>query len=205
LRQQQAEATRSRVLAAAAQLFATEGYARATLAKVAAAAGVSAETVQGIGPKAALLIAAIEYTTLGVAGEENVFDLDLGRELLDIQDPAKALDFIVDIQADIYERGAALGSALLGGATADTELKRYLDEFLDGVTLQIRRVLEKLADRGWLRTDVDFDELVETTAVLSGFETYLRITRRDGWTAQRYRAWCRRILAETVFVSGSDR
>ncbi|WP_264074786.1 TetR family transcriptional regulator, partial [Mycolicibacter minnesotensis] len=69
LRQQQAEATRSRILAAAADLFATDGYARTTLAKIAASAGVSAETVQGQGPKAALLIAAIQYAGFGVAGE----------------------------------------------------------------------------------------------------------------------------------------
>ncbi|MDT5195188.1 MAG: hypothetical protein QOH20_1942, partial [Mycobacterium sp.] len=43
-RQQQAEQTRSRVLEAAADLFGAEGYARTTLAKIAAAAGVSAET-----------------------------------------------------------------------------------------------------------------------------------------------------------------
>ena len=73
-----------RILAAAAELFADAGYARTTLAKIAAAAGVSAETVQGQGPKAALLIAAIEYAAFGVAGEENVFNLDVGRRLLAI-------------------------------------------------------------------------------------------------------------------------
>ena len=75
LRQQQAEQTRSRVVEAAAELFAADGYARTTLAKIAAAAGVSAETVQGQGPKAALLIAAIEYAGLGVSGEENILNL----------------------------------------------------------------------------------------------------------------------------------
>jgi len=82
LRQQQAEATRSRILAASVRLFSTQGYARTTLAKIGAAAGVSAETVQGQGPKAALLIAAVEYAAFGVAGEENLFNLDVGRQLL---------------------------------------------------------------------------------------------------------------------------
>ena len=76
LRQQQAEQTRSRVVEAAAELFAADGYARTTLAKIAAAAGVSAETVQGQGPKAALLIAAVEYVGVGVSGEENIFNLE---------------------------------------------------------------------------------------------------------------------------------
>ena len=61
LRRQQAELTRERIVTAAAELFAAEGYARTTLAKIAAAAGVSAETVQLYGPKAALMVAAVEY------------------------------------------------------------------------------------------------------------------------------------------------
>ena len=92
LRQQQAEQTRPRVVAAAAELFAADGYARTTLAKIAAAAGVSAETVQGQGPKAALMIAAVEYAAFGVSGEENVLDLDVGRRMLAVDDRTAAAD-----------------------------------------------------------------------------------------------------------------
>ena len=46
-----------------------------------------------------------------------------------------------------------------------------------------------------------FDDLVETAAVLCSVETYLRITHRDGWSVDAYRAWCRRVLTETVFFS----
>src|ERR1700747_2877842 len=73
LRQQQAQAPRSRVIAAAAKLFTTDGYARTTLAKIAAAAGVSAETVQAQGPKAALLIAAAGFAGVGVGGGQKFF------------------------------------------------------------------------------------------------------------------------------------
>lgn len=82
LRQQQAAQTRSKVVAAAAELFATLGYAHTTFAKIAAAAGVSAQTVQAHGPKAALLKAASEYATLGEPDKEDVFDLELGQRLL---------------------------------------------------------------------------------------------------------------------------
>src|SRR6201999_51746 len=92
LRQQQAEQTRSRVVAAAAELFAADGYARTTFAKIAAAAGVSVETVQGHGPKAALIIAAVEHAAFGVSGEENVFNLDVGQRILAVHDPAEAAD-----------------------------------------------------------------------------------------------------------------
>jgi AcrR family transcriptional regulator len=199
LRQQHAEQTRSRVVAAAAELFAADGYARTTLAKIAAAAGVSAETVQGQGPKAALLIAAAEFAGVGVSDEENILNLDVGRQLIALDDPPEALDFVVSVVADIHTRTAKLAPALFGGANADPELDRYLDDFVAGINGQIRRVLEVFHDRGWVRHDVPFDELVETTAVVCSVETYLRITQRDGWSTDAYRAWCRRMLAETVF------
>ena len=80
------------MLATAAKLFAANGYARTTLAKIAAEAGVSAETVQGQGPKAALLMAAIDHVAFGVTGEENVLNLEVGRELVAIDDYEKAVD-----------------------------------------------------------------------------------------------------------------
>ena len=201
LRQQQAEQTRSRVVAAAAELFAADGYARTTLAKIAAAAGVSAETVQGQGPKAALLIAAAEFAGVGVSDEENILNLDVGRQLIAIDDPQEALDFVAAVVTDVHTRTASLAPALFGGANSDPELDRYLDDFIAGINRQVRRVLDIFRDRGWLRVDVPFDELVETAAVVCSVETYLRITQRDGWSAEAYRAWCRRMLKETVFVT----
>jgi AcrR family transcriptional regulator len=200
LREQQAEQTRMRVVATAAQLFAAEGYARTTFPKIAAAAGVSAETVQGHGPKAALMIAAVEYTAFGVSGEETVFNLDVGRRMLAVDDCTKAADAFAGLQSEVFERIAHLASALIGAASSDPELDRYLTDTLASVNLQIRRILEVYRNRGWLREDVPFDELVETTAVLGSVETYLQITHRDGWSVAAYRTWLRRMLAETVFL-----
>ena len=201
LRQQQAQQTRSRILAVATDLFAAEGYARTTLAKIAAAAGVSVETVQGQGPKAALLIAAAEFAGVGVSGEESIFNLDVGRQLIAINDPAEVLDFVVTAVTDIHQGSAKLAPALMGGANSDPELDRYLNDFIAGINGQIRRSLDVFRDRGWLRDDIPFDELVETTAVLCSVETYLRWTYRDGWTVESFQKWLRRMLAETVFAA----
>ncbi len=200
LRRQQAEQTRRRIVAAAAELFAADGYASTTLAKIAAAAGVSAETVAGHGPKAALIRAALEYVTFGVSDEENFLQLDMGRRFLEIDDRDDAVEYLVSNQAELHERSSSLWQALVGAASSDAELDRYLGEVMAGVTLQGRRILEVVRDRGWLREDVPFDELVVTSAVLSGVDTYLRVTRREGWSMQRYRSWLRRMVTETILA-----
>jgi AcrR family transcriptional regulator len=199
LRQQQAEQTRLRVVTAAGELFAEYGYARTTLAKIADAAGVSPETVQAHGPKPALMIAAIEYAAFGVSGEEDIFKLDAGRRFLAAPDRDAALDHLTAAQTEVHERTARLTRALFGGAGADPELDRYLTDWIASIDTQMRRLYGVCRDRGWLRDDLPFDEIVETSGVICGVETYLRIAHRDGWTVARYRKWLRRMLAETVF------
>lgn len=198
LRQRQAEQTRARVLAAAAELFAEHGYARTTLAKIADGAGVSPETVQIHGPKAALFIAAVEYAAFGLPAEENVLDLDIGRRIVASRDCQEALDHIVAAQTEVHLRTARIAPALIGAATYDPEVEQYFKNLTASINGQIRRLLGVARDRGWLREDLPFDEIVETTAVIGSIETYLRVTG-DGWTTDRYRSWCRRMLAENVF------
>ncbi|MDH6242628.1 TetR/AcrR family transcriptional regulator [Mycobacterium sp. OTB74] len=201
LRQRQAEETRTRILFSAAELFAADGYARTTLAKIASVAGVSPETVQGQGSKAALLIAALEYTVVGVSGEENVLNLELGRRLQAAASPSDAVELIIAEQTEAHERSAGLGLALIGAANGDPELDRYLTALLASVTEQHRRLLAIFRDRGWLRDQMPFDELVETSAVLCSIETFIRITQRDGWTVDRYRTWLRRVMTNIIFVA----
>ena len=167
--------------------------------KIAEAAGVSAETVQGHGPKAALLIAAIETAAVGVAGEDDILKLDVGKRFLAIEDRGEAIDYLIKAQIDVHRRTAGLSRALSGGANADPELDRYRRDLMVGVTGQVRRIMTVFRDRGWLRGDVPFEELVETSAVITSLDTFLRMTELDGWTASQYQAWCRRMYSETVF------
>ena len=141
----------------AANLFAAEGYVRTTLAKIAVAAGVSAETVQGHGPKAALLIAALEYVGVGVSGEENILNLDIGRNLIAIDDARESVDLVASVVTDVHERTAKLAPALFSGASCDPELDQYLTGFIAGINRQVRRVLDVYRDRGWLRDDVPLE------------------------------------------------
>lgn len=200
LRQRQAEETRTRILVSAAELFAADGYARTTLAKIASAAGVSAETVQGQGSKAALLVAALEYVVVGVSGEENVLNLELGRRLQAVESVPEAIELVIAEQTEAHERSAGLALALIGAANGDPELDRYLTALSASITEQHSRILGIFRDRGWLRDEMPYDELVETSAVLCSVDTFIRITQRDRWPVDRYRTWLRRMLTQVIFL-----
>src|SRR4051794_13637742 len=116
LRQRQARETKLRVVAVAADLFAELGYARTTLAKIAEAAGVSVETVQAQGSKAALMIASVEFAAFGVTGDHSVLDLDIGRRFVAIIDCDEAVDFMVAEQTAVHQRAARTTRALYGAA-----------------------------------------------------------------------------------------
>jgi AcrR family transcriptional regulator len=200
LRQQQAKQTRQKVVAAAAELFSSQGYARTTFAKIAAAAGVSAETVQANGPKAALMRAAGEYAAFGVSDQRNVFDLDYGQGFLAIDDRDAAITYLITTLTDMYVRAAPIWLALAAAATMEPELAGYHTNLVANVTLGGRQLLEVCRDRGWLRDDIPFDDIVQTTAVLTSVETYQRVVHHEGKSVDGYQKWLRRMLDETVFA-----
>lgn len=189
LRERQAAETRSQVIAAATQQFAADGYTRTTFVKIAAVAGVSAETVCGCGPKAALMIAALERAGFGASGQEN--DVNL-MSLRTVNDRTKAIDAPTVMHAEMFERIAPLASALIGASCSEAELDRYLTTTRASVHFHLRQILDIYRDHGLLRQDIAFDEVVETAAVLCSAETYLQITRRDSGGPAAYRTWLRR-------------
>jgi hypothetical protein len=144
------------------------------------------------------MIASVEFTAFGVTGDQSVLDLDLGRRFVAITDREDALEFIVAEHTAIHERSEAVTRALYGAAANDPELDGYLGQLIAGVGWQVRRLLDVCRERRWLRDDMSFDELVETTVVISSIETYTRMVHRDGWSLDAYRNWFRRMLREVV-------
>ena len=198
LRQRQAAETRTRILEAAGELFADVGYARTTLAKIAAAAGVSPETVQAHGPKAALMIASLEYASFGVEGDQNILDLDYGRTFLAFDDVDDAVSYLVEAQTEVHTRSIRLFRALRNAAAVDPGLERYLTDLVAGVARQHRRIMEVARDRGWLRDDVPFKELAEWAAVIAGIDAYDRMVHWDGFSVAAYKRYFREALHAMV-------
>ena len=86
LRAEQALRTRAAVLDAAGRRFLGQGYAATTMKDVAAAAGVSVQTVFGQGGKAALLLACVDRALVGDDEQAPLARRELFRRVVETPD-----------------------------------------------------------------------------------------------------------------------
>jgi len=201
LRQRQAAETRKRIVEAAIEVFGENGYQGATFAQIAKRAGVSIETVQTNGPKAALLWAAVEVASLGIEGGETYFfDTEQGAAMLELHDPAGFAAFVGETMLGINEPVAGVWTAATGAAHGDHGLRGQLLERLAFIRSQYETAFRVCGERGWLRTDVPFDDLVETFCVIGSVETYVRFVHLDGKSTAEYKAFVARTVRDTILV-----
>jgi AcrR family transcriptional regulator len=200
LRTHQAEQTRLRVVTAAAHLFAQEGYRATTLADLAREAGVSVKTVQEHGPKSALLLAAVELASLGVEGETNVFDTGFGKAIMEVRDPDELAALVGSAMVTINAPSVDMWMTFVAAGQDDAELTEAQHAMVASIRGQVERVLRYVDERGWLRADVPFDDLVETVCIITSVETYARFVQVDGKSRADYSAFVSRMMRETVFV-----
>ncbi|QEO09822.1 TetR/AcrR family transcriptional regulator [Protaetiibacter larvae] len=201
LREQQAAQTRQRIVEAAVVRFGQNGYERTTLAEIAAEAKVSVETVRAHGPKSALVLAAVECVSYDHEVQPFI-ESELGQGYLAQTDPESYLDHAVRVSLEINKLSFGAYAALASAAAGDPELDRALTARLALAREEIDQLVGICIDRGWARTDLPRDELVASVWVLVMPETYERLVHRAGFDDERYLAWLRRSLAETIRPRG---
>lgn len=200
LRTRQAAETRRRVVEAALELFGRHGYQGTTFVQVARTADVSVHTVQKQGTKSDLLRAALELASFGVEGERDVFATDVGRRLLEAADPDTLATVVAEVVLAINAPSARIWSSFSGAAFGDTELEAFHTAFLAQIRDQDAAFLRLIADRGWLRTDVPFDALVEALCVTTSVESYVRFVIHDNRSVEEYQDFITRTVRETILA-----
>lgn len=201
LRRQQVAQTRQRVVEAAVQLFGRQGYRATTFAQVAQEAGVSVKTVQAHGPKSALLRAGLELTAFGVVGETDVFATDIGKAILQVGDRDGFAALVGNAMVAINAPAAGLWLAAVGAAQGDHELSGFHTSMLASIRTQVERILHHVAERGWLRTDVPRDDLVEAFCIITSVETFARFVLHDRKSTDEYQVFVTRTVRETILAT----
>jgi AcrR family transcriptional regulator len=192
-RREQAEETRERVLEAAARLFGERGFESATIAAIAAEAGVSPETVYaGFRNKRTLLGELIRAAVRG--GESSPVPEQEGpRAVAAATDQREQLRlFAADISRRL-ERVGPLVDVLSTAARSEPELAELLARIHGERLENLRTFVGALAANGPLREDAEV--ALDTVWALASPDLHRLLTTTRGWTRERYCDWLAGSLA----------
>lgn len=200
LRTAQAAETRRRILETAAELFARDGYARTSLARLAEEAGVSLETVKANGPKSALILAAFDIAFTGRESHgATIGEQETGQALLAIPDDALLrgwVDFITGANARI----ARLWIALLDASMGDPAVEEGLESLQQRRRKDFRDSMAAFRERGLARRAGDDHDFAAALQFLVSPSGYVQLVLDSGWSMERYRDWLVDTIERTVFT-----
>jgi AcrR family transcriptional regulator len=197
-REAQALQARRRILDAAYRLFLERGYTGTTMAGVAAAAGVSVETVyKAFGTKAAL---AKQVWDVTLVGDDRPVPLAQRPEFIAVTaepDPRRKLAAYAAVGRLLFERlGPLIGVLLEGGG--DPELRELLAtvdrERLAGAT----RVVGQLVELGALRDGLDPERARDILWTLISPEVARMLVYGRGWSLDQWQAWLATSLTDAL-------
>jgi AcrR family transcriptional regulator len=199
LRDEQARATRKRVVDAGAALFVAHGYASATIDAIAEAAEVSRKTVfTAVGGKATVLKLAFDWALAGDDEPVALADRPEVQRMMRDEDPAAFLRAWVAMNAAIAGRIAGLHHVLTVAADADPDAATVLTLVEGQRTHAARAFATRLASIGGLRPGLDVEHARAIAELLMDPLPYRRLVTQHGWTAEAYAEYLQRTAAATL-------
>lgn len=189
-RAEQAAATRRSVLAAAREQFVTVGYTATTVADIAAAAGVSLDTVYAtVGRKPALLRELVETALSGtdrpVLGERR----DYVAQMRDAPTAREKIAIYARAVTAIQERLAPVFVALRDAAATDPECAALWTEISQRRATNMRLLAADLRRGGGVRDDLTDGQIADVIWSMNSAEYWLLLVRERSWTARQFADW----------------
>jgi AcrR family transcriptional regulator len=198
-RRAQAAATRSRLITAAARLFAERGFLGTTMADVAAAAGVSAPLVFAVFEnKAGLLAAAIGVAVRGDEAGPLLREQPEWQQMLASPGGEELLRRFAALQRLINGRAWALIDVGRAAAATDPALAALVAAGARNRWSDCREVAGVLAARGTLREGVDAATAADAVWAMCSSELYRMLVVERGWNAQSYEQWLSDVLTSRL-------
>ncbi|KQY57760.1 TetR family transcriptional regulator [Nocardioides sp. Root151] len=170
-----------------------DGYASMTVTSLAAAAGVSPQTVyNSVGNKAAVVKAVYDQMMAGDDAEVPMSDRPEFRAMFDSVDrPAFARAYAAWIRVLSGRAGPLLGALLAHGTDATLlefmatiEQERYV-----GTTHAITGMRDRIGLPEQSPDEHGLHRLIDAVWTLNSPDCYDRLVRRRGWSPAEYEAW----------------
>jgi AcrR family transcriptional regulator len=186
----QAAATRQAVLDAARQVFLQRGYIGATVAEIAATAGVAVDTLYAtVGSKPVLLRELVETAISGTDTAMPAEDRDYVQAIRAATSAEEKLEIYAAAVVAIQQRLAPVFVALRDAAVTDSACARLWDEISERRAANMRQFAVELRHTGQLRDDLSDDEVADVIWSMNAAEYWLLLVGQRGWTPQRFGDW----------------
>lgn len=195
--------TEGRLIAAATRLFARDGYAATSLARVAAEAGVAERTVYvRFGTKAELLKRVIDVALVGDTAPVDVAGREWTQRSLSAPTLAERIAVRAAGAAEMLDRAGpvlavgfqAEGSEPVVAAAAQAGREATLENH--------RRFWAAAVADGLLPADADVEWLTETSGLLGSAQTYLLSRQILPWDRSAYEKWMVTTWTRLASVAG---
>lgn len=193
LREQAAEATRTRVLGVARALFLRQGIDKVTIAQIAGQAGVAASTVYALyKSKEGILRALIDAALFGARFQA------AQAKLSGVRDPVRLIALSAHVARAIYE-GESAELGLIRGAAAFSPALRRLEQELETVRFEMQEARVRLLfARSKQRRGLALEEARRILWMYTGRDLYRMLVQEGGWTPDRYQQWLSETLVEAL-------
>lgn len=184
-RREQARETRLRIIRAAHDLFVSQGYGRTTIAEIAGAAGVAAETVYGAYRNKPALLRQVWYTTFR-GDEEDIRFLHRPEIRAVLTEPDLATRFRAHaaVMIPVFRRVTPLLRVLQGAATSEPAAAEMLAEFDERRLDAAAHYARAAAATGQLA--VSKQECRDLLAATMDGALWYRLVEERGWSEDRY-------------------
>lgn len=179
-RQQQAQATRDRIAAAARRLFAVDGYRMTTMAAIAQEAGVGDRTVySAFGTKREILSAICE-TWL-----EEAHAREIVGEAIAEPEPTETIRLAARFLRSLFETGYDVMQLFDAAMAEDPQTKALLRAKLEGRNQVMNAIIASLGDH--LVTPLRPAQAVYRAHAAVG--VYQELVVESGWSIDHYERW----------------
>jgi AcrR family transcriptional regulator len=186
----QAQQTRQRIIAAATDQFAANGYAATTVRAVAAAAGVSIPGVElAFGTKAQMLKTAIDITIAGDDAPVPVLDRAWAARAQASPDADEFLAAVGRVVRPAMSRSAGLVLAAFEAAPTDPDMQELADRLAAQRATTVAWIVDGLRQHAALRAGLTRRHAIDQVWLLMDPAVYQRLTRYRGWRPAQYERW----------------
>jgi AcrR family transcriptional regulator len=194
LRDDQARATRRRIVRAGGELYVQQGYGRTTIDAIAERAEVSRKTVfTSVGGKAVVLKLAFDWALAGDDEPVPMAERPEVRRMMQEPDPEVFVAGWIAMNAAIAGRLAALHHVLVVAADADPEAAAVLTTVEQQRTHGALVFATRLAAIGGLRPELGVDRVAAIAELLMDPIAYRRLVLLRGWTTEEYSEYLQRM------------